>query len=84
LLDWAHRKHPRVRRAIWALPERFQPAPEPTTWVLAVDGSGGVVADLQTSAGGYRMVTGVREHGDRIYLGSLTERAVAVVPWPAA
>jgi sugar lactone lactonase YvrE len=83
LLDWAHRKHPRVRRAIWALPERLQPPPEPTTWVLAVDGSGGVVADLQTRAGGYRMVTGVREHGDRIYLGSLTERAVAVVPRPA-
>jgi len=29
------------------------------------------------------MVTGVREHGGRLYLGSLAERAVAVLGLPA-
>jgi sugar lactone lactonase YvrE len=80
LLDWAHARHPRLRKAIWALPERLQPSPDPTAWVLAVDRDGAVVADLQTGDGGYRMVTGVREHDGRLFLGSLTERAVAVVP----
>ena len=28
------------------------------------------------------MVTGVREHGGRLYLGSLAERAVAVLDLP--
>lgn len=79
LLDWAHSKHPRLRRTIWALPEALQPGPERTAWVMAVDATGVVVADLQRP-GGYHMVTGVREHAGKLYLGSLAEDAIAVVP----
>jgi sugar lactone lactonase YvrE len=82
LLDRLHARPPALRRAVWALPEAFQPAPARTTWVMAVDTSGSVVADLQTAAGGYHMVTGVREHAGSLYLGSLTEPNVAVVPLP--
>jgi sugar lactone lactonase YvrE len=83
LLDRLHRRHPALRRAVWALPERVQPKPVRTLWVLAVDAGGAVVHDLQGPGDDYTMVTGVREHGGRLYLGSLAERAVAVLELPA-
>lgn len=79
LLDWAHARPPLIRRTVWALPERLQPAPERTAWAMAVDGSGRVVADLQGADDGYHFVTGVREHAGQLYLGSLVEQAIAVV-----
>jgi sugar lactone lactonase YvrE len=79
LLDWAHSQPPVIRQLIWALPEGLQPAPKRTAWVLAVDPTGKVVQDLQAPGDEYHMVTGVREHDGRLYLGSLTERAIAVV-----
>jgi hypothetical protein len=82
LLDWAHGRHPIVRRAIWAMPPRLQPPPEHTTWVLAVDADGQVVYDLQ-GRHGYHLVTGVREHRGVLYLGSLTDGRVGAVPLPA-
>lgn len=84
LLDWAHARNPVVRKAVWAMPTRLQPQPRRTAWVMAVDPDGRVVGDLQRSGPGYHMVTGVREHGSKLYLGSLVERAVAVVDNPAA
>lgn len=78
LLDWAHTKHPVLRKAVWALPTALQPQPERIAWVLAVDADGRVVRDFQRT-GGYHMVTGVREHAGTLYLGSLVERSVAVV-----
>jgi len=83
LLDRLHRLHPVLWRAVWALPERLLPTPVRTLWVLAVDATGAVVHDLQGPGDRYTMVTGVREHGDRRYLGSLAERAVAVLGLPA-
>jgi sugar lactone lactonase YvrE len=83
LLDWAHGKHPLLRRAIWALPEAVQPQPERTAWVLALDSAGAVVADLQRPGDGIQMVTGVREHAGRLYLGSLYGDVIAVVDLPA-
>jgi sugar lactone lactonase YvrE len=82
ILDWAHARGPWVRRAIWALPERLQPPPQRTTWVMAVDADGHPVEDLQGQHG-YHMVTGVREHAGTLYLGSLTDSAIAAVPLPA-
>jgi sugar lactone lactonase YvrE len=83
MLDWAHRKNPVVRKAVWAMPVGLQPQPKRTAWVMAVDATGQVVRDVQRSGAGYHMVTGVREHGTKLYLGSLVERAVAVVDNPA-
>jgi sugar lactone lactonase YvrE len=83
LLDRLHRLHPALRRVVWALPERLQPSPVRTLWVLAVDPAGAVVHDLQGPGDRYTMVTGMREHHGRLYLGSLAERAVAVLDLPA-
>jgi sugar lactone lactonase YvrE len=77
-LDWAHQRHPLLRRAVWALPEPLQPKPKRTAWVIAVNAAGRIVADLQAPGDRYHMVTGVREHAGRLFLGSLTERAVAI------
>jgi sugar lactone lactonase YvrE len=79
LLDRLHRRHPALRRAVWALPQRLQPNPVRTLWVLALDPSGAVVHDLQGPGDDYTMVVGVREHAGRLYLGSLAERAVGVL-----
>jgi sugar lactone lactonase YvrE len=79
LLDWAHARPPWVLRSIWGLPQGLQPPPEHTTWVMAVDPDGRVVHDLQ-GRHGYNMVTGVREHGGTLYLGSLVDTSVAAVP----
>jgi hypothetical protein len=61
-----------------------QRKPVRTLWVVAVDAGGAVVHDLQGPGDDYTMVTGVREHGGRLYLGSLAERAVAVLDLPPA
>jgi sugar lactone lactonase YvrE len=83
LLDWAHARPPWVLRAMWAMPDRLQPPPEHTTWVMAVDADGRVVHDLQ-GRHGYHMVTGVREHNGTLYLGSLTDSSVATVSLPVS
>lgn len=84
LLDWSHSKPPWLRRAIWGMPNRFQPAPARTAWVMAVDAAGDIVGDLHGPGDRYHMVTGVREHAGRLYLGSLTEKAIAWLELPAA
>jgi hypothetical protein len=68
---------------VWALPQRLQPQPDRICWVMAVDATGRVVRDLRGPGDRYHMVTGVREHAGRLYLGSLVEHAVAVAPIPA-
>jgi sugar lactone lactonase YvrE len=82
LLDRLHRLPPVLRRAVWALPGRLQPQPVRTLWGLAVDATGSLVHDLQGPGDHYSFVTGVREHGGRLYLGSLTQHAIAVLDLP--
>nr|WP_025354831.1 SMP-30/gluconolactonase/LRE family protein [Kutzneria albida] len=79
-LDWVAPKHPVLRKGIWALPPALLTRLEiRTSWVLAVDGTGQVVCDLQGDGSRFHMVTGMREHEGKLYLGSLRERAVAVI-----
>lgn len=78
-LDWLLPRHPRLRHALWATPERLQPGEKDLAWALAVDDNGAIVHDLRGWGVGYQMVTSVRRRGDMLYLGSLTERAIAVV-----
>jgi sugar lactone lactonase YvrE len=73
-------RYPVLRKATWALPQAMLTKFEVrTTWVVAVDDTGRIVHDLQTSAPGYHMVTGVRQHDGKLYLGSLRERGIAVI-----
>jgi sugar lactone lactonase YvrE len=79
MLDRLLPRPPVLRSLVWALPERIQPQPVRTVWVLAYAPDGTLVQDLQGPGDHYHMVTGVREHADRVWLGSLTETALAVL-----
>lgn len=66
-----------LRRAAARLPERLQPRVRRTVRVLALDDTGAVVHDLSLDPVGFHMVTGVREHEGRVWLGSLAGSALA-------
>lgn len=82
LLDLLLPRAPLLRRIVWALPEALQPAEGKVLQVLAFDADGAVVHDLRGSGDEYDMVTGVREHRGVVYLGSLTQHAIAVLEVP--
>lgn len=68
-----------VRRTVTKIPEALQPKPKRTVRVQAFDDSGTLVHDVDVKTDRYHMVTGVREHDGRVWLGSLHEPAIAVV-----
>lgn len=82
LLDLLLPRPPVLRRLVWALPEALQPAEGRVMHVRAIASDGAVVHDLRSSGEIYHMVTGVRERTGVVYLGSLTQRAIAVLDVP--
>jgi sugar lactone lactonase YvrE len=72
-----------LRRGITRIPDPMQPAPRRTVRVQAYDSEGRLVHDLPGDDAECRtkfhMVTGVREHAGRVWMGSLHESAVAVL-----
>lgn len=72
----------RLRKLATRLPERLQPAPKKTVRVQAYDDDGRLVHDVDIDPAqqvtAYHMVTGVREHEGRVWMGSLHESGVAV------
>lgn len=70
---------PVLRRLVTRIPDRLQPQPKRTVRALALDDDGTVVRDIDLPGTAYHMVTGVREHDGRLWLGSLHEPAIAVV-----
>jgi sugar lactone lactonase YvrE len=77
LLDFLHRAPPLLRRIVWALPASVQPRPHRDMRVLAIDAEGQVVRELAGRSQEFHMVTGLRAHGDKLYLASLEETALA-------
>jgi len=75
-----------LRKAITRIPEALQPKPAQTIRVQAYDDTGRLVHDLDLErpghGPGFHMVTGVREHDGRVWLGSLHEPSVAVLDRP--
>ncbi|SCL71629.1 SMP-30/gluconolactonase/LRE family protein [Micromonospora peucetia] len=72
--------HPRLRQLVAVLPAAVQPKPLRYGLVALVDGEGRVLRTLHGPRGGYNMITGVRQHGEHLWLGSLTGPGVARVP----
>jgi sugar lactone lactonase YvrE len=72
-----------MRRTASRLPGPLRPSPKRTIRVQAYDGHGGLVHDIvlddEADTRRFHMVTGVREHDGRVWLGSLHEPSVAVV-----
>jgi sugar lactone lactonase YvrE len=69
--------HPRIRQVAALLPDRLQPQPRRYGLAALVDGEGRLRRALHGPTGRYHMITGVRQHGDTLWLGSLAEPAVA-------
>jgi sugar lactone lactonase YvrE len=72
----------RLRKLATKIPQALQPKPQQTVRAVAYDDNGRLVRDVDLTADhgtSYHMVTGVREHAGRLWLGSLHEGAVAVV-----
>ena len=69
--------HPGVRRVVALLPDKVQPRPGRYGLVALVDGEGTVLRTIHGPAGRYTMITGVRQHDNTLWLGSLSEAGVA-------
>ncbi len=71
---------PRLRGLVARLPEKVQPQPVRYGFVVGFDeATGAVTHNLQDPSGGYAPITSAREHEGRLWLGSLTEPAIAVL-----
>jgi sugar lactone lactonase YvrE len=67
-----------LRRVVTRIPEALQPKPKRTIRVQAYADDGALVHDIDVHHPGFHMVTGVREHDGRVWMGSLHEPSVAV------
>jgi len=74
---------PRLRAASLRLPRFLWPVPPSYGHVVAFDGSGRVVADLQDPAGRLPETSGVTEHGEMLYIQSLHAAALGILPTQA-
>jgi sugar lactone lactonase YvrE len=68
---------PFLRKLVQRLPTFVRPAATHYGHVIAVDGDGRVVADLQDPDGAYPTITEARETEEYLWLGSLTAPALA-------
>jgi sugar lactone lactonase YvrE len=75
--------HPWLRFTANLLPEAVQPKPKRYSLVALVGGEGEVLRTIHGPSGRYTMVTGVRQQGVHLWLGSLNEAAVARIPLEA-
>jgi sugar lactone lactonase YvrE len=71
---------PRLRALVARLPDKLQPQPVRHGFVVGFgEATGAVVHNLQDPAGGFAPVTSARMHEGRLWLGSLSEPAIAVL-----
>lgn len=71
---------PFIRKMMMRLPKIVWPAAVPSTHLIAIDGNGQILHDLQDSSAGFPFVTGALETDDGIYVSSLFGSHVAVLP----
>jgi sugar lactone lactonase YvrE len=74
--------HPFIRKIVSRLPRAVQPKAQRFAHVLGVDAAGAVRFNLQGIGKSYSFVTVANEHDGFLYLGSLTEPAIARVRFP--
>ena len=71
-----------VRKALWRIPDRLVPEGARTAWIMAFDESGEVIADHQDTRDDYHRVTGVAEHGGRLFAASPSHDGLLVLESP--
>ena len=75
-LDALASSPPLFRKMLWATPDWMTPEGKRTTWVMAINERGEVLADLQEPRRDYHMVTGATEHNGKLYLSSIKENGI--------
>ncbi|MGC0416867.1 SMP-30/gluconolactonase/LRE family protein [Embleya sp. AB8] len=65
-----------LRKALWRVPDRLMPSGRRTTWAMAFDVDGTVLADLQDDRADFDMATGAAEHDGHLYLASPRHNAL--------
>lgn len=75
LLD-AMLPHPWLRRVVLRLPSFLRPAVQQYGFVLAINGEGKVVENLQDPDGNYAPITNVREHEGKLFFGSIEAHGI--------
>ena len=68
-----------LRRQVTRIPEKLQPREKQRVMAQAYDESGALVRNCDVDTRDFHMVTGVREHSGRVWMGSLHESGVAVL-----
>lgn len=69
---------PQLRKVVQRLPEFMRPQAQHFGHIVAINDQGEVVFDLQDPLGMYGQTTGALEVGDKLYISSLHETALAV------
>lgn len=72
-----------VRKVIVMLPNFMKPKPADRFMVARYDFDGSLLGFVDYEAAGYHFVTGLRQMGDWVYVGSVEEDAVARFPFAA-
>lgn len=83
---------PKLRKLAYRLPKFLQPKPVLHSWVLSFDFNGKLVRDLQYGGDPsdadapkpYGPITSVRQVGDTLYFGSLSDAAIGRLALPAS
>lgn len=70
---------PMLRKVLLRLPRAAQPDPVPTSHVIAIDGDGLVLMDLQDARARIPSLTGVFETRDALYLSSLFGNSIGLI-----
>lgn len=74
---------PFLRKMAFRLPQALQPQPAPHAFVLGMTPDGEITHNLQYKGpDSYHPITGVDQHENRLYLGSLTHDGLAVYELP--
>ena len=63
--------NPFMRKLIQRLPSALQPKAVPSTHLIAIDGEGNVLMNLQDTQGGFPAITGALETEEQLFLSSL-------------
>ena len=81
-LDLVLPRHPAIRTAIWALPQKFQPQAKSLVQIQAFDPAGNLVHNIDGKNERFGKATGVRQLGDKVWLGSFEQTTIAVFDVP--
>lgn len=76
--------NPFLRNFIMRLPETIRPSAHPVRYglVIGINDQGEILENLQDPEGAFFPITSAREFDGKLYLGSLSEHGVGVVPTP--